>query len=228
MLEAATENQANAARSVGRRAGCRSRPGGLVRSLTSLRLFAPEAGCRRARFRERLRHLPYGVTGGTFGDDALAERRRLRRTSINECPAHHMTRTVTRSGGRLIEELTVGQLAEEVVDVTRGTITVDPRRADEPGNQVIARRPFGERLPEGCGGFVRAEIGGRLEVDGDHLAVHAAPFEPLAASRRARIGSVCLPESEAASPVSGRLSQRPSFGFKPPRKGNCLLPPGQG
>ncbi len=42
-----------------------------MRSLTSLRLFAPEAGCRRARFRERLRHLPYGVTGGTFGDDAL-------------------------------------------------------------------------------------------------------------------------------------------------------------
>ena len=44
----------------------------LVRCLTTLRLFAPEAGGRRARPRERLRHLPYGVTGGTFGDGALA------------------------------------------------------------------------------------------------------------------------------------------------------------
>ena len=43
-----------------------------MRCLTSLRLSAPEAGCRRARSRERLRHLPYWVTGGTFRNGALA------------------------------------------------------------------------------------------------------------------------------------------------------------
>ncbi len=38
----------------------------LVWCLTTVRLFVPEAGGRRALSRERLRHLPYGVTGGTF------------------------------------------------------------------------------------------------------------------------------------------------------------------
>ena len=42
----------------------------LERGLKTLRLFAPEVGGRCARSRERLRHLPYGVTGGTFGDGA--------------------------------------------------------------------------------------------------------------------------------------------------------------
>ena len=46
----------------------------LVRCLTTLRLFAPEAGCRRARSRERLRHLPYRVTDGTFRDGAPGAR----------------------------------------------------------------------------------------------------------------------------------------------------------
>jgi len=56
--------------------------GRLVRCLTTLRLLAPEAGCRRTRSRERLRHLPYGVTGGTFRDGAPERRPETRTVSV--------------------------------------------------------------------------------------------------------------------------------------------------
>jgi len=135
-------------------------------------------------------------------------------------PPHRANRCEVRRSSHP-PTLVLAELPQEVVDVARGEIPVDPVRVDERVDQVVPCRPFGQRFPERRGGFVRVEIGGttRGRRRSPRRRPGAIPSVRAAVAKRA--------SGECDTRKRGRRIARlrdfawsPSFARKHPRKGN--------